>query len=85
MRPGLLARIAEGQALALVSDAGMPLLSDPGYKLVQAAIAAGLPVTVIPGASAALGALALSALPPDRFMFCGFLPVKQGARRQLSR
>ena len=81
VRPGLLARIAEGQALALVSDAGMPLLSDPGYKLVQSAIAAGLPVTVIPGASAALSALALSALPPDRFMFCGFLPVKEGPRR----
>jgi len=81
VRPGLLARMAEGQALALVSDAGSPLLSDPGYKLVQAAIEAGLAVTAIPGASAVLGALTLSALPPDRFMFCGFLPAKQAARR----
>jgi len=81
VRPGLLARMAEGQALALVSDAGSPLLSDPGYKLVQAAIEAGIMVTAIPGASAVLGALTLSALPPDRFMFCGFLPAKQGARR----
>jgi 16S rRNA (cytidine1402-2'-O)-methyltransferase len=81
VRPGLLARIGKGEALALVSDAGSPLLSDPGYKLVQAAIADGLPVTVIPGASAALSALTLSALPPDRFMFCGFLPTKPGARR----
>ena len=81
VRPQLLARLAEGQALALVSDAGSPLLSDPGYKLVQAAVEAGLPVTAIPGASAVLGALTLSALPPDRFMFCGFLPPRSGARR----
>jgi 16S rRNA (cytidine1402-2'-O)-methyltransferase len=81
VRPGLLARISKGEALALVSDAGSPLLSDPGYKLVHAAIAERLPVTVIPGASAALSALTLSALPPDRFMFCGFLPAKPGARR----
>jgi 16S rRNA (cytidine1402-2'-O)-methyltransferase len=83
VRPGLLAHIGRGEALALVSDAGSPLLSDPGYKLVQAAIAESLPVTVLPGASAALSALTLSALPPDRFMFCGFLPTKPGARRNL--
>ena len=79
--PQLLARMAEGQALALVSDAGSPLLSDPGYKLVQAAVEAGIAVTAIPGASAVLDALTLSALPPDRFMFCGFLPNRSGARR----
>src|SRR6188474_1759877 len=73
VRPGLLARISDGQALALVSDAGSPLLSDPGYKLVQAAVESGLMVTAIPGASAVVDALTLSALPPDRFMFCGFL------------
>jgi 16S rRNA (cytidine1402-2'-O)-methyltransferase len=81
VRPGLIARMADGQALALVSDAGSPLLSDPGYKLVQAAVEAGIAVTAIPGASAVLGALTLSALPPDRFMFCGFLPPRGGARR----
>lgn len=81
VRPGLVARMGDGQALALVSDAGSPLLSDPGYKLVQAAIEAGILVTAIPGASAVLGALTLSALPPDRFMFCGFLPTRSGARR----
>ena len=81
VRPTLLARMADGQALALVSDAGTPLLSDPGYKLVQASVEAGLAVTAIPGASAVVDALTLSALPPDRFMFCGFLPTRSGARR----
>lgn len=81
VRPQLLARMADGHALALVSDAGSPLLSDPGYKLVQAAVEAGLAVTAIPGASAVVDALTLSALPPDRFMFCGFLPTRSGARR----
>lgn len=81
VRPGLLARMADGQALALVSDAGSPLLSDPGYKLVQGAVENGIPVTAIPGASAVLDALTLSALPPDRFMFCGFLPTRSGARQ----
>ncbi|MBL8908777.1 MAG: 16S rRNA (cytidine(1402)-2'-O)-methyltransferase [Rhizobiales bacterium] len=81
VRPAVLARMADGQALALVSDAGSPLLSDPGYKLVQAAVEAGIAVTAIPGASAVLDALTLSALPPDRFMFCGFLPARSGARR----
>ncbi|MFO1062099.1 MAG: 16S rRNA (cytidine(1402)-2'-O)-methyltransferase [Dongiaceae bacterium] len=81
MRPQLLARLAAGERIALVSDAGMPLVSDPGFKLVRAAIEAGLPVTAAPGPSAALTALVLSGLPSDRFLFAGFLPAKGGARR----
>lgn len=77
----LLARLAQGQVVVLVSDAGMPLISDPGAPLVQAVIAAGAPLTVVPGANAALSALSLSGLPGERFCFCGFLPVKSGARR----
>lgn len=68
------------QAIALVSDAGMPLVSDPGYRLVRAARDAGIPVTALPGASAPLLALALSGLPSDRFLFAGFLPPKEQAR-----
>jgi 16S rRNA (cytidine1402-2'-O)-methyltransferase len=81
MRPVLLERLRGGQAIALVSDAGTPLVSDPGYKLVQDAVAAGLNVTALPGASSVLTALILSALPTDRFLFAGFLPPKQTARR----
>ncbi len=81
MRPRLLARLAEGAVLALVSDAGMPLISDPGYKLVSDVIEAGFAVTAAPGANAALTALQLSGLPPDRFLFRGFLPTKTVARR----
>lgn len=81
MRPQLLARMAAGQAIALVSDAGTPLISDPGYKLVRAAVAEGLDVTHLPGANAALTALVLSGLPSDRFLFAGFLPNRTGARR----
>jgi 16S rRNA (cytidine1402-2'-O)-methyltransferase len=81
VRERMVLRVQEGQALALVSDAGTPLVSDPGYKLVQAAIEAGLPVTPIPGPSAALTALVVSGLPTDRFFFEGFLPAKAGARR----
>ena len=81
VRPQLLARLARGERIALVSDAGMPLVSDPGYKLVRAAIAAGLPVSVAPGPSAVLAALVLSGLPCDRFLFAGFLPPRQAARR----
>ena len=82
VRPGLLQRLAVGQRVALVSDAGSPLISDPGYRLVQEAAAAGLPVTVAPGASAVLAGLQLSGLPTDRFFFAGFLPPKSGARRK---
>ena len=81
MRPQLLARLAAGQVLALVSDAGTPLISDPGYKLVRACIEAGVAVTALPGANALLTALQLSGLPSDRFLFCGFLPNKTAARR----
>ena len=80
-RPKLLARIADGAAIALVSDAGTPLVSDPGYKLVREARAAGANVTALPGASAVLAALTVSGLPTDRFLFEGFLPAKEAARR----
>jgi 16S rRNA (cytidine1402-2'-O)-methyltransferase len=83
LRPRILAELQAGKALVLVSDAGTPLVSDPGFKLARAVIEAGLPLHVIPGASAPLAALALSGLPSDRFMFCGFLPEKQGERRRL--
>jgi 16S rRNA (cytidine1402-2'-O)-methyltransferase len=80
-RPKLIARIAAGNAVALVSDAGTPLVSDPGFKLVRAAQEAGHAVTTAPGASAALAALAVAGLPTDRFFFEGFLPAKSGQRR----
>jgi 16S rRNA (cytidine1402-2'-O)-methyltransferase len=80
-RPRILERIAAGGAVALVSDAGTPLISDPGFKLVRDVAAAGYAVTAAPGASAALMALTVSGLPTDRFFFEGFLPVKEGARR----
>lgn len=80
-RPKILARLRAGQRLALVSDAGTPLVSDPGFKLVREAVAEGLPVHAIPGASALLTALALAGLPTDRFLFAGFLPAKAGERR----
>jgi 16S rRNA (cytidine1402-2'-O)-methyltransferase len=80
-RPKLLARLAEGAAVALVSDAGTPLVSDPGYKLVRAAREQGAEVTALPGASAVLAALMVSALPTDRFFFEGFLSAKEAARR----
>ena len=79
-RPKLLARLAHGARIALVSDAGTPLVSDPGYKLVREALAEGVPVHAIPGASATLTALALAGLPTDRFMFAGFLPSRAGER-----
>lgn len=81
MRPQILARVAAGEAIALVSDAGTPLVSDPGFKLVREAREAGLPVTHLPGANAAITALVLSGLPSDRFLFAGFLPNKAGPRR----
>jgi 16S rRNA (cytidine1402-2'-O)-methyltransferase len=80
-RPGLLRRLVEGAAIALVSDAGTPLISDPGYKLVRAAQDAGHLVTALPGPSAVLTALTVSGLPTDQFFFAGFLPPKQAARR----
>ncbi len=82
MRPRILARLAQGEAVALVSDAGMPLISDPGYKLVRAVVEAGHGVTAVPGASAALTGLVLSGLPTDRFLFAGFLDAKGGPRRR---
>ena len=81
-RPRALKSIAEGEALALISDAGTPLVSDPGFKLVAEAVAAGLHVTAAPGASAALAALAVAGLPTDRFFFEGFLPPRSAARRE---
>jgi len=78
--PALLDRIAAGDTVVLVTDAGMPSVSDPGYRLVAAAVAAGLLVTSVPGPSAAITALALSGLPSDRFCFEGFLPRKAGER-----
>ena len=80
-RPKLLRRLAEGAAVALVSDAGTPLISDPGFKLVRAAHEAGNAVSTLPGASAPLAALAVAGLPTDEFFFAGFLPPKQAARR----
>ena len=81
MRPRILARLAGGEVVALVSDAGTPLVSDPGYKLVRAAIEAGANVVAIPGPSAVLAGLTLSGLPSDRFLFAGFLPSRQGERK----
>jgi 16S rRNA (cytidine1402-2'-O)-methyltransferase len=81
VRPRILQRLAQGAAVALVSDAGTPLISDPGYKLVAAAIEAGNRVYPIPGASALLAALVAAGLPTDRFYFEGFLPPKAGQRR----
>jgi len=79
VRPRLIARMAS-EAIALVSDAGTPLISDPGYKLVRDARAAGVTVVAIPGPCAAVAALTLAGLPTDRFLFIGFLPARQGAR-----
>ena len=81
MRPKILSRLREGGKLALISDAGTPLVSDPGYKLVAELVAEGLPVTGIPGPSAVLAALVLAGLPTDRFFFEGFLPPKSAGRR----
>jgi len=77
----LVARMAAGEVVALVSDAGMPLVSDPGHVLVTGAVAAGVPVEVLPGPSAALAALVASALPAEAWRFVGFLPRKEGALR----
>ena len=82
VRPIVLTALRRGKRVALVSDAGTPLVSDPGYKLVRAALAEDLPVTAIPGPSAAVTALVLSGLSPDAFLFAGFLPPRQAARQR---
>ena len=82
MRPLLLARLAAGERVALISDAGTPLVSDPGYKLVRDAVAAGIAVQAAPGPSAALAALVVSGLPSNRFLFAGFLDAKAAGRRR---
>lgn len=78
----LVARLLAGESLALVSDAGTPLVSDPGYRLVRAARAAGIRVSPVPGPSALIAALSVAGLPSDRFAFEGFLPAKASARRE---
>ena len=83
MRPKILARLEQGQAVVLVSDAGTPLVSDPGYKLVREVIAAGVAIVALPGPSAVLAGLTLSGLPSDRFLFAGFLPSKAGERKNM--
>ncbi len=80
--PALIARLRQGESLALVSDAGMPAISDPGLRLVRAALAEGLPVVSVPGPSAAVAALTICGLATDRFVFEGFLPRRSGPRRQ---
>jgi 16S rRNA (cytidine1402-2'-O)-methyltransferase len=79
--PKLVARLAAGESIALIADAGTPLVSDPGWRLVEAARAAGIRVSAVPGPCAAIVALTLSGLPTDRFAFEGFLPAKAAARR----
>lgn len=79
--PALLGQLRQGRRIALISDAGVPLISDPGYRLVRAALAEGLPVTAVPGANAAVAALVLSGLPPLPFLVLGFPPPRQAARR----
>lgn len=82
MRPLILSLLAKGQAIALISDAGTPLVSDPGYKLIVECVAAGVCVRSLPGPSAVLTALTTAGLPTDRFFFEGFLPPKSAARRK---
>lgn len=82
MASRLVARLSAGESLALVSDAGTPLVSDPGFRLVHAARAAGIRVSPVPGAAALIAALSVAGLPSDRFVFEGFLPAKAGARRE---
>ena len=80
--PGLLERLRAGESVAVVTDAGTPLLSDPGDQLIQSALAEGIPVEPVPGASAVLAALTMSGIPASQFTFLGFPPVKQGPRRR---
>ncbi|WP_409432840.1 16S rRNA (cytidine(1402)-2'-O)-methyltransferase [Litorimonas sp. RW-G-Af-16] len=79
--PAIIQRLQDGEAIALVSDAGTPLVSDPGFRLVRAAVEAGIEVTPLPGASAPLAALVKSGLPSDAFLFAGFMPTKSAARQ----
>ena len=81
-RPAIIRRVKNGETVALVSDAGTPIISDPGLNLVQGFAEEGLPVTALPGPSATLTALVLSGLPSDRFLFAGFLPPKSGKRKK---
>ena len=83
VRPEILERLKHGATIALISDAGMPLVPDPGYRLVKEAVEQGITVTACPGPSAVLTGLALSGLPTDRFLFAGFVPQKQGERMKL--
>jgi 16S rRNA (cytidine1402-2'-O)-methyltransferase len=80
--PALLARLREGALIALISDAGTPLVSDPGYRLVRAVQEAGIPLTTVPGPCSPVAALSVAGLPSDRFVFEGFLPARQAARRK---
>ena len=80
--PQLVAMLREGRSVALISDAGTPLISDPGFDLVRAARAAGIPIVAIPGPCAAIAALSISGMPSDSFVFVGFLPPKSAARRK---
>ena len=75
--------MGDGKNIALVSSAGTPLISDPGYKLVRSSVAANIPVIAIPGPSSVLTALTVSGLPPDKFLFLGFLPKKEGKRKKI--
>ncbi len=83
VRPRILARLREGASVALVSDAGTPAISDPGYRLVREARAAGIPVRAVPGPSAVIAALSVAGLPTDRFLFAGFPPARAAARRRM--
>ena len=85
MRPQLISRLQAGEAIALISDAGTPLISDPGFKLARDCAAANIPVFPIPGPSAVLAALSIAALPTDRFLFAGFLPNADAARKSALR
>jgi len=82
VRPGIIEKLQAGAAICLVSDAGTPLISDPGYKLVREARDAGVKIIPLPGASAAITALSAAGAPSDRFLFAGFLPAKAGAREK---
>lgn len=83
LAPEIIARLESGENLALVSDAGTPLVSDPGYKLVRACLEKKIPVDSLPGPSSVTTALTLSGLPPDKFFFLGYLPEKPGHRTEL--